>query len=177
MHHAPLTSAMRLILSVACFVAPIGCHPGVPATPMVPTVHTATPYDEESEIPKTFLENCQHLRASDGFRQDIGLCCSDAILGAICMDLDHQLYLVVATELPERPVADLSERFRKLQISTAALRQRMDPDTFVLNRTTRGPIRGIFRIPADAEESFATDLFNEILKLKLQPGGIGFQWG
>jgi len=175
--HAPLTSAMRLILAGACFVALAGCHPGTPAMPIVPTIHTASPYDEESEIPKTFLENCQQLRAGDGFRQHIGLTCSEGILGAICMDLDHHLYLVVGTELPARPVANLSERFRKLRISTAALRPRMDPDTSVLNRSTYGPIRGIFRIPADAGESFAVDLCNELLNLKLPPGGIGFLWG
>jgi hypothetical protein len=174
--HAPLTSAMRFILSGACFVALVGCHPGAPATPIAPTIQTATPLDEAEMAPKTFLENCQQLRASDGFRQNVWLNSNQDGLGAICMDLDHQLYLVVVTSLPARPVAKTSKQFRQLRISTAALRQRMDPDAFILNRYDNDPIRGIFRIPVDAGESFAVDLCNEILNLKLQPGGIGFGW-
>jgi hypothetical protein len=83
---------------------------------------------------------------------------------------------VVVTKLPARPVAQISKRFRQLQISTAALRKRMDPDAFILNRPGEDRIRGIFRIPDDVEESFAAELFNDLLGHKLEPGDIWFQW-
>lgn len=89
------------------------------------------------------------------------------------MDLDHQLYLVVDTELPVRSVAHLSKRFSNLRISAATLRKRMDPDAFILDRDG---IDSIFRIPPDAEESFAADLFSELLGIKLKPADIRFHW-
>ena len=164
---------LRGILAACCFVLHVGCHPGVPAKPAVAEI--APPCVEDSG-PETFLENCQHLRASDAFRQNVCLCFKQDGHGAICMDLNHQLYLVVVTKLPARPVAQISERFRQLQISTAALRKRMDPDAFILNRPGEDRIRGIFRIPDDVEESFAAELFNDLLGLKLEPGDIWFQW-
>lgn len=89
------------------------------------------------------------------------------------MDLDHHLFLVVDTELPVRSVANLSKLFSNLKISAATLRKRIDPDAFILDREG---IDCVFRIPPDAEESFAADLFNELLGLKLAPTDIRFQW-
>jgi hypothetical protein len=126
----------------------------------------------EQSSDQTFLGNVNALRASDGFRQNVWLS-SNCSLGAICMDLDHQLYLVIVTELPARPAEHLSERFRSLHISTAALRKRMDPDAFILDEEG---IDWISRIPPDAEESFAADLLNELCGLNLNPNNISFQW-
>ncbi len=89
------------------------------------------------------------------------------------MDLDHQLYLVVIAERPTRPAEHLSERFRSLQISSTVLRRRMDPDAFILDRAG---IDWIFRIPPNAEESFAADLLNELFDLNLKPNNIRFGW-
>jgi len=89
------------------------------------------------------------------------------------MDLDHQLYLVVNTELTTRPLTHLSKGFSNLRIPATTLRKRMDPNAFILDRDG---IDLIFRIPPDAEESFAADLFNELLGLNLKPTDIGFGW-
>jgi hypothetical protein len=132
---------------------------------------TAPAFVEEC-ADQTFLGNANDLRTSDGFRQNVWLS-SNGPLGAICMDLDHQLYLVVVTESPTRPAENLSERFRSLEISTAALRKRMDPDAFILDREG---IDWICRIPPDAKESFAADLLNELCGLNLKPNNIWFGW-
>jgi hypothetical protein len=136
------------------------------------TANRAAPVCLEDCIDQTFLGNAKNLRKSDGFRQNVWLS-SNGPLGAICMDLDHQLYLVVVTEFATRPAEHLSERFRSLEISTAALRKRMDPDAFILDREG---IDWICRIPPDAKESFAADLFNELCGLNLKPDNIWFGW-
>jgi hypothetical protein len=89
------------------------------------------------------------------------------------MDLEHQLYLVVVTDLPTRSADQISKQFIDLRISTATLRKRMDPDAFILNRDG---IDWISRIPPDAEESFAADLLNELLSLDLKPSEIRYGW-
>jgi hypothetical protein len=148
----------------------LGCNNGLRDMP--PTRDT-TAVCIEDRADQTFLGNSRQLRASDGFRQNIWLNFHKDGHGAICMDLDHQLYLVVDTDLPVRPVAHLSKRFGDLRISAATLRKQMDPDAFILGRDG---IDWISRIPPDADESFGADLFNELLGLKLEPTDIRFQW-
>ncbi len=89
------------------------------------------------------------------------------------MDLNHQVYLVVIAERTGRPGKHPSKRFSNLLISSATLRKRMDPDAFILDRDG---IEWIFRIPPDAEESFAAELLNERLGLDLKPTDIGYGW-
>jgi hypothetical protein len=89
------------------------------------------------------------------------------------MDLDRQLYLVVDTEFTARPETRLSKRFRNLHISASTLRKRMDPNAFILDRDG---IDWISRIPPDAEDSFAADLFNELVGLNLKSADIRYGW-
>jgi hypothetical protein len=148
----------------------LGCSTG---SRTISTTHDTSAICVEDSVDQTFLGNSNELRTSDGFRQNIWLNFNKDGHGAICMDLDHQLYLVVDTDLPVRSVTHLNKRFSNLRISAATLRKRMDPDAFILNRDG---IDWIFRIPPDTEESFAADLFNELLGLKLKPTDIRFQW-
>ena len=148
----------------------LGCSTGSRA---ISTTRDTAAICVEDSVDQTFLGNCNGLRTSDGFRQNIWLNFNKDGHGAICMDLDHQLFLVIDTELPVRSVANLSKRFSNLKISAATLRKRIDPDAFILDREG---IDCVFRIPPDAEESFAADLFNELLGLKLAPTDIRFQW-
>jgi hypothetical protein len=131
------------------------------------------PSSFEESFDQTFLGNCNSLRKSEGFRQNVWLNFNQDSHAAICMDLDHQLYLVVKTELPLSPIARLSTRFRKLQITADTLRKRMEPEAYILDGEG---IDLIIHIPSDAEETFAADLFNELLDLKLKPNDIIFQW-
>jgi hypothetical protein len=126
----------------------------------------------EDPADQTFLGNANELRTSDGFRQNVWLS-SNGPLGAICMDLHHQLYLVVVTDFPTYPPEHLSERFRSLQISAPTLRERMHRDSFILDGAG---IDWIYRIPPDAEESFVAHLFNELCGLNLKPNNIWFGW-
>lgn len=148
----------------------LGCSSGSRAVSKTPDT---APICVEDRVDQTFLANCNDLCESDGFRQNIWMNFKKDGHGAICMDLDHRLYIVVDSEVPVRSVGDLSERFSKLRISAATLRKRMDPDAFILDRDG---IDWICRIPADAEESFAADYFNELMGLKLKPTEIRFQW-
>lgn len=148
----------------------LGCTTG---NHIIPQKHDTAEICVEDCTDQTFLGNCNDLRRSDGFRQNVWLCFNRDGHGAICMDLDHQLYLVVDTQDSIRPASRLSKRFSELKISAAALSKRMDPDAFILDRNG---IDWISRIPADAEESFAADLFNELLGLELKPADISFQW-
>ncbi len=148
----------------------LGCSTGPRA---ISTPDNLAPACVEECTDQTFLGNANDLRASDGFRQNVWLNFNKDGHGVICMDLDHQLYLVIDTELPVRSVANLSKRFSILQISATTLRKRMDPNAFLLDRDG---IHLIFRIPPDAKESFAADLFNELLGLNLKPADIRFGW-
>jgi hypothetical protein len=156
------------ILMAICSML-LGCSAGSRA---LSTADNTTPASVEECADQTFLGNANDLRTSDGFRQNVWLS-SNGPLGAICMDLDHQLYLVVVTGFPTRSAEQLSERFRSLEISTAALRKRMDPDAFILDREG---IDWICRIPPDAKESFAADLLNELCGLNFKPNNIRFGW-
>lgn len=156
------------ILMAICFML-LGCSTGSRALSLANNI---TPTCVEECADQTFLGNANDLRTSDGFKENIWLS-SNGSLGAICMDLDHQLYLVVVTEFPTLRVEHLSERFRSLQISTAALRKRMDPDAFILDREG---INWISRIPPDAKESFPAELLNDLCGLNLKPNNIRFGW-
>ena len=127
----------------------------------------------EDCVDQSFLGNCNELRASGGYRQNIWLSFNKDGLCAICMDLDRQLYLVVDTGFQVRSVGHPSKRFSSFRISAATLRKRMDPDAFILDRDGIG---WISRIPPDAEEPFAADLLSELLGFKLKPSDIRFQW-
>lgn len=148
----------------------LGCSTG---SLDISTTHDTDAICVEDCGDQTFLGNCNELRSSDGFRQNIWLNFNKDGHGAICMDLDHQLYLMVDTKLPVRSVAHLSKRFSNLQIPVSTLRKRMDCDAFILDRDE---IDWISRIPPDAEESFAADLFNELVGLNLKSTDIRFQW-
>lgn len=133
----------------------------------------STPACVEEPSDQTFLGNTHNLRASDGFRQNVWLSFNQDSHAAICMDLNHQLYLAVIAERTGRPVKHPSKRFSNLRIYSATLRKRMDADAFILDRDG---IEWIFRIPPDAEESFAAELLNERLGLDLKPTDIGYGW-
>jgi hypothetical protein len=133
----------------------------------------ASPACVEVADDQTFLRNTHNLRASDGFRQNVWLSFNQDSHAAICMDLNRQLYLVVISERTWQPGKHPSKRFSNLRISSATLRKRMDPDAFILDRDG---IEWIFRIPPDAEESFAAELLNELSGLDLKPTDIGYGW-
>ncbi len=156
------------ILMAICSLL-LGCSTGSRA---VSTADNNTPACLEECADQTFMGNANDLRTSVGFRQNVWLS-SNGSLGAICMDLDHQLYLVVDTEFPTCPPEHLSNYFRSLKISAPALRKRMHRDAFILDREG---IDWISRIPLDAEESFAADLLNEFCGLNLKPEDIWFGW-
>lgn len=134
--------------------------------------HVAPRCVEEFEH-QTFLGNCKRLRESNGFRQNVWLSYHQGSIGAICMDLDHQLYLVIHTKFPLRSEEYLSNQFRSLRISANTLRNRMDPDAFILDRDG---INWISRIPLNAEESFPCDLFHELCGVNLRSSEIRFSW-
>lgn len=133
----------------------------------------STPACVEACEDQTFLGNYNNLRASDGFRQNVWLSCDQGSIGAICMDLNHQLYLVVDTDVPFRSEERINQRFRSLRINATTLRKRMDSDAFILNRDG---IDWISRIPSDAEETFPSDLFRELCGVNLQSSDIRFGW-
>ena len=160
-HHPILMAIYSLLLS---------CGTG---SRVFSTADDTTPACVEECADQTFLGNANELRTSDGFRQNCWLSYDKGSLGAICMDLEHQLYLVVDAKLPPQSEDQLSKQFTDLRISAATLRKRMDPDAFILNREG---IDWISRIPPDANESFASDLFNELLSLNLKPSDIRFGW-
>ena len=161
--------ALRSLLVIGACCLFFGCQPGVRPIP-AGSGSSAVRGDQ------TFLGSCRSLRASDGFRQNVWLCFAGEGHGAVCMDLDRQLYLVVRTGLPVRPVDLLSDRFRRLQVAESDLRGRMHPEAFVLDQPGDGGSDAIFRIPTDAGESFAADLFNELLGLDLKSRDLWFQW-
>lgn len=165
--------AILLSLLAVFSIALISCRHGFSKD------QQATPIPANSEAdrtPATFLENCKQLKESSGFRQNIWLCFNQDAHGAICMDLNRQLYLVVASTLPARPDTQFKESYQKLQISDATLLSRMDPESFVLANRGNSKSLGIFQIPADADESFAVDLFNHLFNLTLAHGDLSFQW-
>ncbi len=148
----------------------LGCGAGSRA---LSTTHDTAAIGVEDCVDQSFLGNCNELRASAGYRQNVWLSFNKDGLGAICMDLDRQLYLVVDTGFQVRSMGHPSKRFSSFRISAATLRKRMDPDAFILDRDGIG---WISRIPPDAEEPFAADLLSELLGFKLKPSDIRFQW-
>lgn len=131
----------------------------------------------ESRASSSFLENCQQLKKSDGFRQNIWLCCKQEASVAICMDLDHRLYLVVRSERPARAACLINETYKRLMVTPETLRSRMDPAAFILDGGGDDErIVGIFRIPENAEESFGIELINHLFRLDLKPEDQSFQW-
>jgi len=157
------------ILIATCALFP-GCGTGFRS---ISTAGDTAPACVEERDDQTFLGNAHDLRTSDGFRQNVWLSFNQDSHAAICMDLNHQLYLVVVSERTGRPVKHPSKRFSNLRISSATLRKRMDPDAFILDRDG---IDWIFRIPPDAEESFAAELLNELFRLDLKPTDLGYAW-
>jgi len=157
------------ILIASCFLF-IGCSNGYRA---VSTPDSTSLACVEECRDQTFVGNCNSLRTSDGFRQNCWLSSKQGSIGAICMDRDHQLYLVIDTELPLRSPKYQSQRFRSLQDSPSNLRKRLDPDAFILDREG---IDWISHIPLNAEESFAADLMNELCGLSLKHEDIRYGW-
>jgi hypothetical protein len=155
---------------VAIYSLLLGCTTG---SRTLSTPDTTTPACVEACEDQTFLGNANSLRASDGFRQNVWLSFNKGSIGAICMDLDHQLYLVVDTEVPHRSEEYLSQRFRSLRVNATTLRKRMDSDAFILDRDG---IDWISRIPLDAEESFPAELFKELCGVNLKSSNIRFGW-
>ena len=125
---------------------------------------------------ETFLGNCSQLRASKGFRQNVYICFNHEGHGAIFMDLDLQLYLLVVSDLPVKPVDDIDSRYRELLVSVDEVRERIDRDAFILKSDNDEQIGYVFRIPENPEESFAADLFHELLEVKLKPQDIWYKW-
>ena len=160
----------RNTILIAIYSLLLGCSNG---SRVISTTGDTAPACVEECDDQTFLGNSNDLRASDGFRQNVWLSFNQGSIGAICMDLDHQLYLVIDTEFPIRSAEYLSQRFRGLQVSSTKLRKRMNPDAFILDRDG---IDWITRIPSDAEESFAADLLNELCGLNLRSPDIRFGW-
>jgi hypothetical protein len=159
----------HISILIAIYSLLLGCNIGGPAISKAPN-STADRVEDGDD--QTFLGSCKQLQVSEGFRQNIWLNFNKDGHGAICMDLNRNLYFVVDTELPIEST-HLSKRFRDLRISATTLRERMDSEAFIL----AGPgIDLIFRIPPDAEESFAADLFNDLLGLNLRPTDIRFHW-
>ena len=148
----------------------LGCSNGSRALSIL---GNPTPACVEAGEDQTFLGNSNRLRSSDGFRQNVWLSCNRGSIGAICMDLDHQLYLVVDTEVPLRSEVYLNQRFRSLRVNATTLRKRMDSGAFILDRSG---IDWISRIPLDAEESFPSDLFKELCGVNLKLSDIRFGW-
>ncbi len=50
----------------------------------------------------------------------------------------------------------------------------MDKDEFILDSV--GPSDVILKIPADAGETFGADAINQVLKTRLAPADLSFQW-
>ncbi len=157
------------ILVTICSVL-LGCGTGshTHSTPDKPR-----PPDGEACEDQTFLGNAKRLRASGGFRQNVWLSFNRGSIGAICMDLDRQLYLVIDTEFPLRSEECLSQRFRSLRVTPTTLRKRMNSDAFILDRDG---IDWISRIPLEAEESFPTELFRELCGVNLKSSDMRFAW-
>lgn len=131
----------------------------------------------EGERSESFLEICRKLESSDGFSQNVWLCGKLDASVAICMDLDRRLYLVVRSERPARAANQIDETYKQLMVSPEILRSRMHPDSFILNGGAEGQkLVEIFRIPENAEESFAINLINHVLNLDLSLNDQSFQW-
>jgi len=125
---------------------------------------------------ETFFGNCSQLRASKAFRQNVYICFNHDSHGAIFMDLDQQLYLLVVSDLPVTTQDDLDSGFRELLVSADKVREGMDRDAFILKSDNMEQIGYVFRIPEKAEESFAADLFHELFKVKLKTQDIRYKW-
>ena len=161
---------LRSFIPTAFLFLLLGCSDG----PHVQSTKAdAALVDSETSVAQTFLGNCNELRASDGFRQNVYLSFNGDGHGAICMDLERRLYLIIVTERPVRSVDYVSQRFNSLRVSPATLRRRMDPDAFIPGRDG---VDRIYRIPPTADESFAADLFNDHLGGHTSPSDIEFQW-
>lgn len=126
---------------------------------------------EENRAPKSFIENCGLLKNSDGFRQNFHLCANHDARAWVSMDLDHNLYLFIPVE---GTISLLTDRFDHLRVSKEWLDQRMDKDEFILDSV--GPSDVILKIPADAGETFGADAINQVLKTRLAPADLSFQW-
>jgi hypothetical protein len=125
---------------------------------------------------KTFLGNCRELRTSKGYRQNIYICFNQDGHGAIFMDLDHKLYILVTSSLAVTPVENLDSRYSKLLVDVDEVRDRMDRESFILNNSSNDEVDYIFRIPSNPQESFAVDLFNELLDLNVKPQDVWYKW-
>jgi hypothetical protein len=155
---------------VATYSLLLGCSTG---SRTISASGNTAPACVEACEDQTFLGNSNSLRASDGFRQNVWLSFNQGSIGAICMDMDRQLYLVVDTEVPLRSEEYLSQRIKSLRVNATTLRKRMNSDAFILDRDG---IDWISRIPLDAEESFPADLFTELCGVNLKSSDIRFGW-
>ena len=129
---------------------------------------------EEPMPPQTFLENYQDLCKSAAYRQNIWINWNQGENNsqvALCVDLRNQVYLVVRGTPTER---NLPDYYQDLLVSSSTLRERMDPQAFVL-RDLSSPISGIFCVPRDPPEFFAADAINQVLGTQVSPEGLTFQ--
>lgn len=92
------------------------------------------------------------------------------------MDLDHKLYILVTSILAVTPVENLDSRYSKLLVDADEVRDRMDPEAFILTNSSNDEMDYIFRIPSNPQESFTVDLFNELLDLNLRPQDFWYKW-
>ena len=85
-------SIHRFIAILIC-TSLLSCNKESPLTPKA--IDYSAPQLEES-----FLGNCNQLQVSEGFRQNVFICFDGDTHGAIFMDMDSKLYLLVVSELP-----------------------------------------------------------------------------
>lgn len=121
----------------------------------------------------TFRGNCNKLRVSQGFRQNIFLYGEQRTMGLICMDLDRELYFIVDATLPVLPPNEMHPRYRNMRIGADRLREKMDPEAFILDRPETDLI---FHIPRDAGEVFPVELLREVCGIRIKQNDIRFAW-
>lgn len=121
----------------------------------------------------TFRGNCNTLRESQGFRQNIFLYGEQRTMGLICMDLDRELYFIVDATLPVLPPNEMHPRYRNMRIGADRLRKKMDPEAFILDRPQNNLI---FHIPRDAGELFPVELLRGVCGIRIKQNDIRFAW-
>lgn len=132
---------------------------------------------EEPQAPRTFLENHRDLKQTRAYRQNIWIGWNhgqDPSRIALCVDLQNQVYLVIAGVPAERDRAELPIFYQNLGVSVPALRARMDPEAFVLDQTDPDHVV-ILRIPDEPPESFAAEAIHQVLGKRVAPEQLTFQ--
>jgi len=169
MIHSPHMFAYRILfLAASSFM--LGCCSG---SSILNLKNDSITDSLEDSGDQTFLGNCKSLRDSDGFRQNCWLSSKQLTIGAICMDLNRHLYLVVDTDSPIRSEELISPRFKNLRDSAATLRKKMDSEAFILDRQG---IDWISRIPIEAKDTFPSELLHELTGVKIKSADIRYGW-